>query len=146
MSVYRKFAPELTNPSEVWSDVHASRVAAPSTKPAASETSSSAHAHLRKAAPANIALPRTREWIERLPSEVRPVALMRQFARIGNLIAASWDDLTAFDKYMQSLLTDKRGNRKGFPPDVLAELVALNRHRHRAVDSGSAWADVTKRG
>jgi len=47
---------------------------------------------------------------------------------------------------MESLLNDKRGNRKGFPPDVMAELVALEVYRLVIEKRGSAWADVSKRG
>lgn len=101
--------------------------------------------HLRKAAPANIALPQTLKWSESLPPGVRPVALMHQFARIANLIAAVWGDLAQFDIYMESLLTDKRGGRKGFPDDVLAELTALDMHRHRVGDCASPWLSVGRR-
>jgi len=87
------------------------------------------HKHLRKAAPANIALRRTLMWVASLPPTVRPTALVRRFAGIANLIAATWGDEKAFDTYMESLLTDKRGNRKGLPPHVVGELVALQRYR-----------------
>jgi len=74
------------------------------------------------------------------------MALMRQFARVANLIAATWGHLEHFETYMESLLNDKRGNRKGFPPDVMAELVALEVYRLVIEKRGSAWADVSKRG
>src|SRR6516165_8990328 len=90
------------------------------------------YGHLRKATPANTLFRSTLAWVESLPPELRPVALMRDFARIANLIAATWDDLEGFESYMASLLTDKRGNRKGFPPDVRAELVALGQYRYKA--------------
>src|SRR5512135_96879 len=84
----------------------------------------------RKSAPANVPLPRTLKWADELPPRVRPVALMRQFPRIANLIAANWDDLVQLEIYMDSLLTDKRGGRKGFPSEVTAELGALDIYRH----------------
>ena len=43
-------------------------------------------------------------------------------------------------------LTDKRGNRKGFPPDVLAELAGLEVYWLAIEKRDSAWADVSKRG
>jgi hypothetical protein len=107
-----------------------------------------AYKHLRKSAPVNIALPRTLVWCESLPPRVRPVALMRQFARIANLIAAAWGDLVQFEIYMDSLLTDKRGGRKGFPGDVLAELAALDVYRHTVQEYEHdllPWGDVGKR-
>ncbi|HKE40146.1 MAG TPA: hypothetical protein VKG21_09935 [Casimicrobiaceae bacterium] len=73
------------------------------------------------------------------------MALMRQFARVANLIAATWGDLEAFETYMESLLTDKRGNRKGFPPDVVAELSALEIHRLAIERRDSTSTGVKKR-
>ena len=81
--------------------------------------------HLRKLAPANAVLPATLRWVASLPSEIRPVALLRQYPRIANLIAATWADSRALDTYMRSLMTDERGNRQGFPADVLRELGTL---------------------
>jgi len=71
---------------------------------------------------------------------------MGQFARVANLIAATWGHAKHFEIYMESLLTDTRGNRKGFPPDVMAELAALEVYRLAIEKRGSAWADVSKRG
>jgi hypothetical protein len=102
--------------------------------------------HLRKSNPAKMLLPRTSMWVDRLPSVVQPIALVRRFARIANLIAATWDDPKSFDAYMESLLTDKRGKRKGFPADVLAELEALQRYHGTLNDDQSAWKAVSKRG
>jgi hypothetical protein len=101
--------------------------------------------HLRKAAPAKMLLPRTSTWVASLPPVVQPTALVRKFARIANLIAATWDDPKSFDAYMESLLTDKRGKRQGFPADVLAELVTLQRY-HDTLKDESAWNAVGKRG
>jgi hypothetical protein len=111
--------------------------------------SEEAFKHLRKNQPANIALPKTKAWFETLPSKVQPSALMRQFPRIANLIAAAWDDLVQFETYMDSLLTDNRGGRKGFPSDVIAELRALAIYRHSPQEwalPAIAWSDVGPRG
>ena len=87
------------------------------------------------------------KWVETIPPNVRPNALLRQYPRIANLIAAAWKDHKAFSSYMESLLTDKRGNRKGFPPEVLNELVALQRfYEMRNKDDNSVWSDVRRRG
>ena len=109
---------------------------------------SGTHAHLRKGPPANVPLPRTLKWIDELPPRVKPVALIRHFPRIANMIAAAWDDLVQFETYMDSLLTDKRGGRKGFPTDVIAELGALDIYRHTVGEStlsAMAWSDVRRR-
>ncbi len=84
--------------------------------------------HLRKAAPIDRPLLRTTMWFARLPEDVRPHALLRRYARIVNVIAAAWGDAKCFRVYMESLFTDTRGNRRGFPPDVLSELVMLRRY------------------
>jgi hypothetical protein len=86
------------------------------------------HQHLRKAAPTGIPLKRTLKWMENLPAEVRPTELLRLYARVANLIAASWRDAKTFDTYMESLINDKRGNRRGFPPSIRAELMALKHY------------------
>jgi hypothetical protein len=105
-----------------------------------------AYKQLRKNQPANIALPRTKTWFEGLPPQVRPTALMRQFPRIANVIAAAWNDLEQFETYISSLLTDKRGGRKGFPGEVLMELGALDRYRHSVPDGAAPWCEVGRRG
>lgn len=103
------------------------------------------HKHLRKAAPANMLFPRTKEWIESLPPEVRPKALIQRYARIANMLAASWGNPEYFDKYLESLLIDKRGGRKGFPKDVLAELKVLEFYRLSLRGTDPKWAHVSKR-
>jgi hypothetical protein len=90
--------------------------------------------HLRKATPANRAFPRTLTWISTLPADIRPTALVRRYPRIANLIAAVWGDSSCFASYMESLLTDKRGNRRGFPPDVSENLLSLQRY-YRAMQA-----------
>jgi hypothetical protein len=102
---------------------------------------------LRKASPANKPLPRTFEWMAGLPSTVRPTALLRDYARIANVIAAAWCDSKALRSYMDRLFNDDRGNRKGFPPDVLDELLSL-REYYDSVDTETQpiWADIAKRG
>lgn len=138
MSTYEKFAPSLQ--SDVRSDVDATetmkatlvRQPTPQIRVGLDE-----HKHLRKATPTNTLLRRTLMWVESLPPRVRPMTLMRHFARIANVIAATWGDLECFETYMESLLTDKRGNRKGFPPDVLAELSTLEVYRLAIQDNDS---------
>ena len=68
-----------------------------------------------KAEPANIALPRTLEWAFNLPRSVQPHELLRSFGRVANLVAANWDDAEATVAYLQGLLVDTRGCRRGWP-------------------------------
>jgi hypothetical protein len=109
---------------------------------------------MRRAAPSNDALPRTLEWSHRLPADVQPRELLRTFGRIANRLAADWEETDRTYAYFDELLIDRRGNRRGFPPAVKAELEALQRSyavtrpaRGSSIDSGShgVWDDVRKR-
>lgn len=102
--------------------------------------------HLRKAAPVNRPLFGTLTWVASLPPDVKPIALVRDYARIANLVAAAWGDQKSFAGYMESLLTDQRGNRRGFPPDVLSELVALYRYHEAVKEAHLTWSTTSKRG
>jgi hypothetical protein len=101
----------------------------------------------RKAQPVNVPLLRTLDWVTRLPPSVKPTALLRQYARIANVIAATWDDPNSFRSYVDCLFRNDRGNRKGLPPDVLLELQALREYRGTFnAEDLSSWAVVRKRG
>ena len=95
--------------------------------------------HLRKATPVNRLFPRTSAWLSALPDDIRPTALVRRFPRIVNLIVAVWGNADVFHTYMKSLLTDTRGNRRGFPPDVLDDLVSLQRYHDAVTGTRSSW-------
>jgi hypothetical protein len=60
-----------------------------------------------------------------LPPTLQPHALCARFPRIANGLAAGWADRDATMRYIDDLLTDKRGGRKGFPAIVLEELHSL---------------------
>ena len=70
----------------------------------------------------------TENWASGLPAEVVPRALLSKFPRIGNLLAVLWQDPGSLRRYLDDLLVDKRGNRQGFPVEVLRELFALRAH------------------
>ena len=82
----------------------------------------------RVSEPANGLLRPTMNWATRLPADVRPNALLAKFPRIANLISVLWQDPNSLRRYVDDLLVDKRGNRQGFPVDVLRELFALRAH------------------
>ncbi len=82
----------------------------------------------RKAPPLNQLLPVTEKWIQTLPEEVRPRALLPQFPRIANKLARTRDDPGEFCMYLDQLLTDQRGARRGFPADVHNELSVLREY------------------
>jgi hypothetical protein len=153
MSSYRRLDASLAITDDVRDAVYPFRTVKGTTRaqlePAKGRSGEETYKHRRKSEPANIPLPRTLAWADELPPRVRPVALMRQFPRIANLIAAAWEDLVQFEIYMDSLLTDKRGGRKGFPSDVIAELGALDIYRHTVQGCALpaiAWSDVGRRG
>lgn len=82
----------------------------------------------RASQPANGLLRPTANWASALPDDVRPTALLTKFPRIANLLAVLWQDPNSLRRYMDDLLVDKRGDRQGFPLDVLRELFAVRAH------------------
>ena len=65
------------------------------------------------------------DWLLGLPEGVRPEHLGTQFPRIANALAVVWDDPDERQAGLDKLLFDERRGRKGFPPEVHAEIVAL---------------------
>ena len=65
------------------------------------------------------------DWLMALPPTLRPHALSRQFPRIVNALAEVWDQPAECQAAFDKLLCDTRKGRKGFPPAVRDELVAL---------------------
>src|SRR5689334_25136227 len=53
--------------------------------------------------PTEMPLRRTLEWAAKLPDAILPSALMCRYARVANVIAATWEDPKAFRIYMRSL-------------------------------------------
>jgi hypothetical protein len=96
----------------------------------------------RKARPADTLFPATLRWIDALPEEVRPHALSRAFPRIANMLARLWPNAAAFSDYMNDLLVDRRGGRKGFPLQILADLNRLRAHYGTLnPDQIAVWGD-----
>ena len=65
-------------------------------------------------------------WLTALPVEVTPFVLSYRYPRIVNRIVASFQSSRHLATYMGSLLVDVRGGRKGFPPDVLRDLMKVH--------------------
>lgn len=102
---------------------------------------------LRRQTPNGEPLPLAFKWMARLPRTVRPLALFRQFPRIANMMAGMWHDPQSLRPYLHDLLTDRRGHRKGFPPEVQQELLALRIHYEEAYPGLlDVYKDVDKRG
>jgi hypothetical protein len=95
----------------------------------------------RRQMPSAEPLPLTFKWMAKLPRNVQPLALFRQYPRIANLMAGMWQDPESFRPYLHDLLTDRRGHRKGFLQEILQELVVLRVHYE---DVYPAMLDVYK--
>jgi ankyrin repeat protein len=55
-----------------------------------------------------------------------PRKLAEGFPHVAHRIAELWDDKDALGDYFTELMVSKRPNRRGFPPDVGAEIVYLS--------------------
>lgn len=145
MSFYRKFAGDILN------EITSTAQPRPAEKTEVERMRDAAHEEAERnkrsrGSPSNTALPRTLTWAASLPPDVRPYELLRQYGRIANLLAASWNDADATYAYLDELLVDHRGNRKGFPPEVMQELLGLRTHYGALhLQRSGAWVDVRKR-
>jgi len=83
----------------------------------------------RRQQPLNQQLPATAKWVATLPTEVQPLALLQSFPRIANALARLWQDDSALTLYLDELLVDRRGGRRGFPPEIQNELLTLRAYR-----------------
>lgn len=125
MSIYRDhrrrpYGLPVVDPLKPSQGAESPREPAPTAPPCAA-----AEARLRRQAPNDIPLGATFKWIAKLPPSVQPIALLRRFPRIANALAGAWNDRDAFRAHMYALLSDRRGGRKGFPTEILGELLAL---------------------
>lgn len=68
---------------------------------------------------------KTFKWLATLPKEVRPRILGVAYPRIANRLAEIWARPLQCERFLDELMMDMRGNRKGFPRDVAAEIAAL---------------------
>jgi hypothetical protein len=150
VSIYRKFEAMRRPSNDVYAGVGTAAmppVRSDATPPRRSQASPQGtdHGFRRKASPANIPLPRTLKWVDSLPPDVKPTALLRQYARIANVLAAAWDDPRAVNSYMDCLSRDDRGDRKGFPPDVAHDLQVL-REYHTTLNAGNLLTSAVRYG
>ena len=56
------------------------------------------------------------------------MALARHYPRLANRFATAWNDKASVALVFDDLLADRRGTRRGFPPAVEANLLALWRY------------------
>lgn len=85
------------------------------------------------------------EKLKAAQQQVYPLHLLATFPRIAGRIADLWGH-REIEAYFQDLMIDDRGNRQGFPPEVLMEILALRTY-HRSlfppsVRNVNTWADL----
>jgi hypothetical protein len=87
----------------------------------------------------------TRNWLETLPDASRPVALSGQYAQVANRLALAWRDPLLTDDLLKELLVGRRKGRKGFPPEIVAELQCLRdfHERGRPLNTPRAGSDTS---
>lgn len=81
----------------------------------------------------------TIDWMLKLPVALRPRELCDRFPRAANAVAAAWNG-NERAAVLDDLLTDHRGRRHGFPPEVRSELEAL---RYAVANPATTGLDVT---
>jgi len=69
------------------------------------------------------------DWVVHLPAEVRPIVLCERFPRVANAIAQTWAKRAYCESLLAGMLTDQRGKRRGFPPEVQVEIERLAQYR-----------------
>jgi len=70
--------------------------------------------------------PKLAKYFEGGREQFYPRALEAKFARIFNKIVSMWGN-PELDVYFEGLMVDKRGGRKGFPMDVMTDILLLSR-------------------
>jgi len=75
----------------------------------------------------------THLWIHSIPSSLHPKQLCRAHPHLVNRLAACWGDAAGVAAFMDDVLIDKRGNRKGVSDRVRTELVRLKKHHDKCM-------------
>ena len=97
----------------------------------------------RKEAPTETLSDQTAAWMAEMPESVRPRQLALRYARIANRICQLWPERLKCERFLDDLMTDQRGGRKGFPLQIANELATLRDHYFRLHHHGkSAWEHV----
>ena len=68
----------------------------------------------------------TQNWLNALPKGVRPVHMPAAFPRIVNELCSLWPETGALDRYFEEKEFSSRDDRKGFPPLIEEELLAMH--------------------
>jgi hypothetical protein len=106
------------------------------------------HAKQRRAQQQNNELtPATREWLQTLPVTVRPESLAIRYGRVLNALRLCWGTPETCLDYFEDLLIDRRGDRLGFPADVVIEIAVLKDYYESAVHGTpqTVWEHISRR-
>ena len=89
----------------------------------------------------------TTRWLTELPASARPERLARQFPRIVNAISRQWRNPGPCLAYLDELIIDKRGDRRGFPLEIMLELATLKSHFLTVVHptAQTVWGEILER-
>jgi hypothetical protein len=68
------------------------------------------------------------QWLRILPARVRPKNLILKFPRVANTLARYAPYPKVLDRLLSEYMLDERGDRKGFPFDVLQEMANLREY------------------
>lgn len=75
--------------------------------------------------PTETLLPETEQFLRSIPGLAYPQQVVTRFPRIANRVAALRLQPDELRVYFDQLEHDHRGGRKGFPFDVMVEIMAL---------------------
>jgi len=81
----------------------------------------------------------TIDWLLKLPASLQPRELCDRYPRAANAVAAAWSGAERA-AVLDDLLSDRRGRRRGFPPEIRSELEAL---RYAVANPATTGLDVT---
>ncbi len=74
-----------------------------------------------------VMLSATHLWLRRVPPRIHPRHLCRYHPHLANRLAQCWGDRNRVGQFMDDLLVDRRGGRKGLSARVKTELLCLER-------------------
>jgi len=82
------------------------------------------------------------ELMRTLTPEIYPNATIARFPRIINQLALCWKHPDECRKFFDDLLNDERGDRQGFPFEIVVELTNLKLEHARQYSSGMDVFDM----
>lgn len=89
----------------------------------------------------------TLRWLAELPGDLRPRYLPIEFARITNELCRRWAVPGHCLGYLDRLLIDTRGNRRGFPFGAALELAHLKNYYETTLHptTQTIWDEIVAR-